>query len=273
VKPALAMSNVEFSYKRGIIGSMVSFGASVGRMGGVGGSGGADERFTLKVRSLTLWPGDQLLLTGSSGTGKSTLLHVIAGLVTCPATVAVNGTNIQALGGGVRDAFRGRAIGMIFQTFNLIPGMTASENVMLAMMFSDIPKREHAGQAKELLGRLGIDKYKQVVGTMSVGQQQRVAVARAVACKPFVVLADEPTASLDPDNTHGAMELIQQVCKERNSALLCVSHDPSMAQRFEFRASLADLASGPVGKEPSVQMWGGEARRNVDGAGTVKDGK
>ena len=130
---------------------------------------------------------------------------------------------------------------MIFQTFNLLPGFSAAENVMLAMMFSDIPRREHRPRAHDLLDHLGVDRPDAPPEQLSIGQQQRVAVARAVACKPDLVLADEPTASLDPENASGAMDLIQTACRESGTALLCVSHDPAMAERFEQRASLDEL--------------------------------
>ena len=198
----------------------------------------------LRIDALTLSPGEQALLTGHSGRGKSTLLYLIAGLIEpTGGRVLVHGQDIHALRGHKRDEFRGRAIGMIFQTFNLLQGFTAAENVMLAMMFSTIPRAEHRPRAHELLGHLGVDRPDAPPEQLSIGQQQRVAVARAVACKPDLVLADEPTASLDPDNALGAMDLIQTACRESGAALLCVSHDPSMAARFERRASLDELST------------------------------
>lgn len=201
------------------------------------------------IGSLTLAPGEQALLTGHSGRGKSTLLFLIAGLMEPTAgRVLVHGQDIHALHGHKRDEFRGRAIGMIFQTFNLLQGFSAAENVMLAMMFSDIPRGAHRDRAHGLLEHLGVDRPDAPPEQLSIGQQQRVAVARAVACKPDLVLADEPTASLDPDNAVGAMDLIQAACRESGAALLCVSHDPSMATRFERRAALDQLAGHPIGE-------------------------
>jgi ABC-type lipoprotein export system ATPase subunit len=160
--------------------------------------------------------------------------------------IDVAGRNIHALKGHARDLYRGRTIGMIFQTFNLLHGFSALENVMAAMMFSQIPRAEHRPRAEHLLKHLGIVRIDAEPHTLSVGQQQRVAVARAVACDPILVLADEPTASLDPENALGAMDLIQQVCREKGASLLCVSHDPSMASRFQRRESLFALKSVPV---------------------------
>ncbi len=199
------------------------------------------------IPSLSLAPAEQLLLTGGSGAGKSTLLHLIAGLID-PAKqeggrIEVAGRNIHALHGHARDLYRGRHIGMIFQTHNLLHGFSALEQVLVAMMFSDIPPREHRPRAEALLTHLGITRLDAEPAKLSVGQQQRIAVARAVACDPILVLADEPTASLDPENAAAAMDLIQQTCREKNAALLCVSHDPSMAARFQRRESLTALRS------------------------------
>jgi ABC-type lipoprotein export system ATPase subunit len=194
---------------------------------------------------LGLAAGEQMLLTAGSGRGKSTLLHVIAGLLDpAEGLVEVAGRPLHTLRGAARDRFRGRHIGMIFQTFNLLHGFSAVENVLAALMFSTIPRREHRARAESLLAALGIDRPEADPDRLSVGQQQRVAVARAVACRPALVLADEPTASLDPENATAAMDLIQKVCREQGAALLCVSHDPAMRGRFERRESLDRLASG-----------------------------
>lgn len=197
------------------------------------------------IPSLTLARGEQVLLTGRSGRGKSTLLQLIAGLMEpSSGRVAVSGQAVHELSEAKRDAFRGAHIGMIFQTFNLLQGFSALENVLVAMMFSSIPPKEHRARASALLEHLGIERPLAMTEELSVGQQQRVAVARAAACEPILVLADEPTASLDPENAAGAMDLIQSVCRERGAALLCVSHDPSMVSRFGRVESLDRLARG-----------------------------
>lgn len=199
----------------------------------------AASGWELRVPALTLAKGEQLLMVSPSGAGKSTLMNVVAGLLDpASGTVRVAEQNIHTLRGAARDAFRGRHIGMIFQTFNLLQGFTAAENVMAALLFAGVPEREHRARAQAVLQRLGITRMDAPVEDMSVGQQQRVAVARAMVCDPVLVLADEPTASLDPTNAHAAMDLIQEVCREKNAALLCVSHDPAMASRFERREAL-----------------------------------
>lgn len=207
--------------------------------------------FTLSIDALTLNPGQQLLLTGGSGTGKSTLLHLIAGLVDPQAgSVRVQGTEIHRLSGALRDLFRGRHIGMIFQNFNLLTGFTAVENVLAALMFSELPQAQHRTRALDALRSLDISRPDALIDELSIGQQQRVAVARAIVGRPALVLADEPTASLDPENAHGAMELIQRSCREINAALLCVSHDPAMAERFEHRQALSSLIKREASPTP-----------------------
>lgn len=202
----------------------------------------AGTGWVVDVRELRLGRSEQMLLTGGSGTGKSTLLHLIAGLDDpSEGRVEVASRDIHALRGAARDRFRGRHVGMIFQTFNLLHGFSALENVMAALMFSTIPAREHRERARSLLDRLGIRRIEAPPDRLSVGQQQRIAVARAVACGPELVLADEPTASLDPENAGAAMDLIQEACRTSGAALLCVSHDRSLAGRFENRRALGEL--------------------------------
>lgn len=193
-----------------------------------------DDAFVFDLPELDLAPAEQALLTGSSGSGKSTLLHLISGLMDPDAgVVRVAGEDVHRLRGAARDEFRGRSVGVIFQTFHLLAGFTAVENVMAALMFSAFPRREHRGRATALLARLGIDRPDALPARMSVGQQQRVAVARAVACEPALVLADEPTASLDPANAERALTLVRESCVACGAALLCVSHDPSLPARFD----------------------------------------
>jgi ABC-type lipoprotein export system ATPase subunit len=202
-----------------------------------------EDAFTLAVEDFRLGAGEQALLTAGSGRGKSTLLSLIAGLLE-PASgrIAVAGQEIHALRAAARDRFRGGHIGMIFQTFNLLHGFSALENVMAALKFSDVPRAEHRARAAALLEGLGLSRPGATPDELSVGQQQRVAVARAVACRPTLVLADEPTASLDPATSAGAIDLIQSACLGAGAALLCVSHDPLLTERFARRTTLDALA-------------------------------
>ncbi|HRQ75044.1 MAG TPA: ABC transporter ATP-binding protein [Phycisphaerales bacterium] len=219
--PALQIDNLRFRYE----------------------SSKADAPWVVDLPNLKLDAGEQMLLTGRSGRGKSTLLYLIAGLMEpTSGVIRVNGQDVHALRGEKRDLFRGRSIGMIFQTFNLLHGFSALENVLAALMFSAIKPTEHRARALALLDRLGIDQPNRAAEQLSVGQQQRVAVARAVACEPVLVLADEPTASLDPENAAAAMDLIQRACVEQGAALLCTSHDPAMPARFTRTASLENAS-------------------------------
>lgn len=202
----------------------------------------------VRVRRLELRRGEQVVLTGSSGRGKSTLLHLIAGLMDPDiGEIRIADTSMRTLGGSARDRFRGRHVGMVFQTFHLLHGFSAMENVLAAMMFSDLPRGEHRDRAGALLGRLGIERVHAPCDELSVGQQQRVAVARALACRPTLVLADEPTASLDPQNAGEAVGLLKEVCRENNAALLCVTHDPSLIALFDRHETLDALAALPSG--------------------------
>ncbi len=199
-------------------------------------------QWVVDIGELKIQPGEQILLKGGSGAGKSTLLQLIAGLLRPSAgSISIAGTDITTLSGAKSDLFRGRQVGFIFQTFNLLHGFTAIENVMAALMFSEVPPKQHRTLAAETLRTLGLDRHEADISQLSVGQQQRVAVARAVVGKPALVLADEPTASLDPENAEIAMDLIQKACADRNAALLCVSHDRSLDARFARTANFSEL--------------------------------
>lgn len=198
--------------------------------------------WVVDIPAFSLARGEQALLTGGSGAGKSTLLQLACGLLDPDqGELRIAGQAMHALRGARRDLFRGAHLGMIFQTFNLLTGFSAAENVMAVLMFSEIPHREHRPRAVDALKALGLPDPDAMVDRLSVGQQQRVAVARAVVCDPVLVLADEPTASLDPENADAAMTLIQSTCRDRGAALLCVSHDPAMAARFTRRVALKEL--------------------------------
>lgn len=204
--------------------------------------------WAVALEALELAPGGQVLLRGSSGSGKSTLLLLVAGLLEAGGArlegrIAVGGQDVLALRGAQRDLWRGRHVGMIFQTFHLLPALSALENVMLALHFAGSRPTEQRQRAAALLQELGIERPDAPCEDLSVGQQQRVAVARAVACRPALVLADEPTASLDQENAATTMHLIQTTCRANGAALVCASHDPSMEGRFERTIELAP----PVG--------------------------
>jgi len=186
----------------------------------------------LDVPQFEVAAGEQMVLAGQSGSGKTTLLHVIAG-ITRPdsGSVKIAGTEITKLAEVGRDKFRAQNIGYIFQTFNLLPGYTAFENVLLGMTFSGLKVDE--ARAKHLLDRVGLgSRLTHKPAMMSVGEQQRTAVARALANKPKLLLADEPTASIDARNQQQVLDLIRETCREENVALVLVTHSPQVAEQF-----------------------------------------
>ena len=192
------------------------------------------EDFSLTIAELTLNKGEMALISGGSGSGKSTLLWLIAGLLRARSgSISVAGERMDGVSESAADRIRARHIGLVFQTHHLLPEFSAQDNVSLALMAAGEPENTHAARARELLNKLGIERVHVPVANLSVGQQQRVAVARAIVCKPTIVLADEPTASLDEVNASQAMDLIQEACREAGAALLCASHDRAMQSRFE----------------------------------------
>jgi ABC-type lipoprotein export system ATPase subunit len=192
------------------------------------------------VPAFSLRAGEQVALVGRSGSGKTTLLHLIAGILRPDSgSIQIDGNDLTAMSESQRDLLRARDVGYVFQTFNLLQGYTAMENVLLGMTFSGTADR---GQARQLLERVGLqDRLNYKPAQLSVGQQQRVAVARALANAPKLVLADEPTGNLDPDLAQESITLIQEACRENNAALLLVSHDQAITGRFETIQDLSHL--------------------------------
>lgn len=187
----------------------------------------------LDVPQYDVKAGEQAVLIGASGGGKSTLLHIISG-ITNPTSgkVIVDGVELTSLSEAGRDRVRADLIGYIFQTFNLLPGFTALENVQLGMAFASGKKRE-SGRAKELLAKVGLShRMNNYPKTLSVGEQQRVAVARALANRPRLLLADEPTANVDPANQQNVIDLIRSSCEQEKIALVIVTHAMEVANQF-----------------------------------------
>ena len=193
--------------------------------------GGGVHR-VVDVREFSLEAGAQWALRGESGSGKTTFLNLIAGILAPDSgRVCLDGRETSGLGEAGRDRLRAETIGYIFQTFNLLQGHTALENVELGMAFG---RGVNRSQAESLLKRVGLgDKLGHFPRQLSTGQQQRVAVARALANKPKLVLADEPTGNLDRRHSREALALIREVCREEGAALLLVSHDERVLAAFE----------------------------------------
>ncbi|MFK7939099.1 MAG: ABC transporter ATP-binding protein [Roseovarius sp.] len=204
--------------------------------------------FSLSLPALHVVQGETVLLLGESGSGKSTLLSLICGTVLAQTgTVQVAGTDLSQLSGGARDKFRAEQIGVIFQQFNLLPFGTVADNILLPLQFAPA-RRQRAGDAQATAAALcdalglpaGVGRV--AANTLSVGQQQRVAVARALIGQPPLIIADEPTSALDANSQAAFLDLMFEQVAAHDSALLMVSHDPRLADRFDRVLRMADIA-------------------------------
>jgi len=197
---------------------------------------GVPTEFVLDA--FTLMRSEQVAVTGPSGCGKTTLLNILCGLRSVDVgSVRLIGKELNALSIGNRDALRGRHVGFIYQSFNLLDGFTVEENLMVAMRFGrTIPHGERRTRAAALVQRVGLaHRASARPPSLSVGERQRAAVARALANRPDLILADEPTGSLDPGTATDVIELVLDVCREADCALLLVTHDLNLADRFTRR--------------------------------------
>jgi ABC-type lipoprotein export system ATPase subunit len=202
---------------------------------------GGGRTDVLDVPGFRLAAGEHCALEGKSGSGKSTLLNVIAGILRPDSgRVVIAGIDITRLDEARRDRLRADALGLVFQQFNLLPGFTALENVLVAMSFGS--GRADRGRATELLAAVGLaDRLHHRPAQLSTGQQQRVAVARALANRPRAVLADEPTASVDAAHQQQVIDLLRDTCTAQNVALLVVTHAPEVARQFPRRLRLEEF--------------------------------
>jgi ABC-type lipoprotein export system ATPase subunit len=197
------------------------------------------------IGQFEMQPGTEAALRGGSGSGKTTFLNLVAGIVRADAgTVAVNGVDVNGLSEAQRDRLRATTIGCVYQSFNLLQGFTCLENVLLAMSFGAGRDRE---LAVHLLDRVGLShRLAYYPRQLSAGQQQRVAVARALANRPKLVLADEPTGNLDAELADETLALLRSACVEQGAALLLVSHDREILARFERVEEFARLNEAPA---------------------------
>ena len=209
-------------------------------------------RELLNLPELLVEQHDHVFLQGPSGSGKSTLLALVGGiLVSESGTLKVLGTEIKSLSSSARDAFRVDHIGFIFQLFNLLPYLSIEENVMLPLSFSKMrakragrTKIDQVNEAHRLLKSLALGEQlaeKSPVTELSVGQQQRVAAARALIGNPELIIADEPTSALDADLRHSFLELLFGECKKAGSTLLFVSHDSTLSELFNRKISMDEI--------------------------------
>lgn len=220
------------------------------RLRGVSYKWSARQSFSLSVDEFEASRGERILLLGASGSGKSTLLSLLTGIVSPLAgSVEILGQRLDTFGGSRRDRFRAEHFGIIFQMFNLLPYGTVIDNVLLPLSFA--PQRRARtvaaggtdGEARRLLSALGLpaDIGQQKAATLSVGQQQRVAAARALVGSPEIIVADEPTSALDEDRQEDFLDLLFGQVEATQATLIMVSHDRRLAGRFTKVVELADL--------------------------------
>lgn len=208
------------------------------------GSGEALVR-ALRGVDLDVYSGEMTLLVGPSGCGKTTLLSVVCGILDATAgSIHVLGTDIAQLTNSRLVGFRGRNVGFVFQQFNLLPALTAVENVCVPLLLQGWPRRKALRRAYEMIERVGLtDRAEAPPSNLSGGQQQRVAIARALIHEPKLLVCDEPTSALDARTGHTIMELLRAVALESDRAVIVVTHDPRV---YDFGDRIANMEDGRV---------------------------
>jgi putative ABC transport system ATP-binding protein len=206
---------------------------------------GNSQVLALRGIDLNVYGGELTMLVGPSGCGKTTLLSVLAGILlpTAGHVIALR-TNLTHMASWRRTAFRRVNVGFVFQQFNLLPALTAAENVAVPLVIQGQSKRKAVTAAKALLGKMDMaDRVDNLPGKLSGGQQQRVAIARALVHHPHLVVCDEPTSALDAKTGHTIMELLRTNAIEGDRAVMIVTHDPRI---FEFADSMARMDDGRI---------------------------
>jgi putative ABC transport system ATP-binding protein len=217
------------------------------------------QAFAIAINRLAIERGERVLVLGPSGSGKSTLLSLVCGIAAPQAgVIEVLGRNIAAMSAADRDRFRAEHYGVIFQMFNLLPYASAMDNVLLGLSFAPErqkrivtyrPAREEAARLLATLGVSGRLATKGMAAQLSVGQQQRVAAARALIGAPELVIADEPTSALDKRTQATFLDLLFDQVAEVSATLVMVSHDDRLAARFDRAVELGDIATMRQGAE------------------------
>lgn len=217
-------------------------------------SPGLTEQPVLDIPHWRVEAGEQVLLRGVSGSGKTTLMNILAGLLRpTKGEVIVDGYRLFAHSEAKRDRFRAGRIGYVFQMHHLISNLTAQENVEMPLLFAGIGDYiQRRTIARSLLARVGLVEFAHHrPGQLSTGQRLRVTVARSLITRPHLLLADEPTASLDPYARNGVMELLQGICQEEKAILIVASHDPILNRRFD---RVVDLEDGKLRESGAVRF-------------------
>lgn len=225
------------------------------RARGVVKSFGTGETKVMVLRGIDLdiYLGEMLLLVGESGGGKTTLLSAIAGILNVDeGDIDVLGVPLSELPERRRTTFRGQTMGFIYQQFNLLPALTAAENVAIPLLIQELPRSEALRRARTMLARVGLgDRTEFLPRNLSGGQQQRVAIARALVNEPRLLICDEPTAALDGSNGQKIMELLREVGRAPDRCVVVVTHDSRI---FRYGDRMARLTDGRiVSIEPIVQ--------------------
>ncbi|MDR1577202.1 MAG: ABC transporter ATP-binding protein [Deltaproteobacteria bacterium] len=219
------------------------------------------QEILLKINKLQLDPGQSMFVAGASGGGKSTLLSLIGGLISpTSGTIRVAGTSLSDLSGAGRDRFRGDQIGLIFQQFNLLPYLSAIDNVTIPVRLSSYRRGRAlqaygsiASAAESLLFGLDLERalWNRPAYKLSVGQQQRVAAARALMGRPPLIMADEPTSSLDADRQRAFVDLLLKESQKAGASVLFVSHDLSLADHFGIFQNMEDFKPSKASHDPA----------------------
>jgi putative ABC transport system ATP-binding protein len=210
--------------------------------------GSGESRVTaLRGIDLDVRMGELMMLVGPSGCGKTTLISVIAGILDQDSgTCRVFGEDLHEMRQRAKTQFRGEKIGFVFQQFNLLPTLTAAENVAVPLLINRMPRNKALDKANEMLAKVSLgDRAKALPSQLSGGQQQRVAIARAMVHEPKLIVCDEPTSALDHETGHKVMELLRDVALGPDRALVIVTHD---ARIFEFADRIAKMDDGRVMK-------------------------
>ncbi len=204
---------------------------------------GSTEVKAVQGTSFSLQPGTLAAIVGKSGSGKSTLLSLLGALDSpTDGQIEVDGKKVTELGGKALLNYRRSTIGFVFQNYNLVPNLSALDNVMLPMEFAGLSGAERHKRAVHLLKQVGItdDKLKRAPGKLSGGEQQRVAIARALANKPKLILADEPTGNLDQHTSQTIVDLLQSLAKSEDTTVIVVTHDQAIANHADKIFKIVD---------------------------------